>query len=438
MAKVQTPQKPSLNGDKALLNKWQKNSFHYFVRECNPANGLVADSTAESCPASVATIGFALSIYPVGVERGWMEREEALERTLTTLRFFWDSPQGKAPDATGYKGFYYHFLDSQTGRRRKVSELSTIDTTLLIAGALLAAQYFNQETEDEEEIRTLADKLYRRIDWQWATNGKATVCLGWKPESGFLKDHWEGYSESMLLYLLALGSPTSPLPPESYQAVMSDYKWKRIYGRDLLYAGPLFIHQYSHIWIDFRDIQDDFMREKGSDYFKNSQDATFIQQEYAIRNPREYVGYDEFQWGITASEGPGSHRMKIDGVERVFFDYKARGAPYGPDDGTVAPWVAATSLPFVPQIVLPTIRHFDNLSLPDKNPHRYKATFNQTFPEKNQEYGWVSECHYGVNQGPLVLMIENYQTEMLWKLMQQCPYLIKGLQRAGFKGGWLE
>ena len=213
--------------------------------------------------------------------------------------------------------------------------------------------YFDHDTADEAEIRRLADALYRRADWNWARDGGATLTHGWRPESGFLPYRWEGYDEGLLLYVLGLGSPTHPLPPESYAAFCATYQWKQIYGRELLYSGPLFTHQLSHLWIDFRGIRDAFMREHGSDYFENSRQATFVQQEYAVHNPLQFAGYGEHCWGFTACDGPGWVKRVVDGVERQFFDYIARGAPFGPDDGTVAPWVVVASLPFAPEIVIP-------------------------------------------------------------------------------------
>jgi len=267
------------------LDALQRHAFEYFLNETNSVNGLVADRTQPGAPASIAAVGFALAAYPVGVERAWLTRTDAIARTLALLRFFWTSPQGTAPDSTGYKGFYYHFLDMTTGRRAQLCELSTVDTGFLLAGMLAAAVYFDQDSEAEQEIRTLADALYRRVDWKWACNGGATLTHGWKPESGFLPYRWEGYDEAMLLYTLGLGSPTYPLPTESYAAWTSSYEWKDIYGFELLYGGAFFIHQYSHVWVDFRGIQDAFARDKGIDYCENSRRATYVQQTYAIRNP---------------------------------------------------------------------------------------------------------------------------------------------------------
>ena len=231
----------------ARLDALQRHAFEYFLQETNTTNGLVADKSEPGAPASIAAVGFALAAYPVGVERDWMSRADAINRTLAVLRFFWTSPQGVALDGTGHKGFYYHFLDMSSGRRAGRCELSTVDTCFLVAGMLAAAAFFERDNTDEHEIRTLAEALYRRVDWSWACNGAATVTHGWTPEGGFLPFRWEGYDEAVLLYVLGLGSPTHPLPVESYAAWSSSYEWKEIYGYEFLYAGPLFVHQYSHV-----------------------------------------------------------------------------------------------------------------------------------------------------------------------------------------------
>lgn len=421
-----------------LLHALQQKTFAYFLNETNPANGLVPDKTQAGSPSSIAATGFALAIYPIAVERGFMARAAAIRRTLATLRFFAHSPQSEAADATGYKGFYFHFLDMKTGRRTWKSELSTIDSTFLLAGMLTTAEYFDADTPGEREIRELATSLYRRADWRWMLNGGKAVSHGWKPESGFIKYRWQGYSEALLLYALGLGSPTYPLPSESYDEWVSTYKWKKIYGYEFLYAGPLFIHQLSHLWIDFRSIQDEFMRKKKSDYFENSRRATYVQQQYGVRNPRKFHGYGEHCWGITASDGPGNTTRTVDGVKRRFYDYIARGAPYGPDDGTAAPWAVVASLPFAPEIVLPTVRHFNQFPLKVESSYGFKATFNETYPGcRGGKAGWVSRWHMGLNQGPIIVMIENYRTGLLWSLMRKCPSLVRGLRRAGFAGGWL-
>lgn len=422
----------------SMLERLQKDGFGYFLDQTNPTNGLVRDCTRPGFPASIAAVGFGLAAYPISVERGFLSRSEAVDRTLTTLRFLWKSPQGTEPDAAGYQGFYYHFLDMDTGRRAWNCELSTIDTVLLLAGALVAGLYFDRNAAAEEEIRELTDALYCRANWQWAQNGELTVTHGWTPESGFLPFRWAGYNEATILYLFGLGSPTFPLPSESYAAYTSTYSWKRVYSFDYVYAGPLFIHQYSHVWVDFRGIQDTFMRAKGIDYFENSLRAIRVHHEYAIRNPLQFSHHCDCCWGLTASDGPGPATLIIDGVERRFYDYLARGAPYGPDDGTIAPWAAVASLPFIPEIVLPTIEHMIQLGVgPTCCPYGLAASFNPTYPYQSGTIGWVSPWNYGLNQGPLVLMVENYRTGLIWSLMRRCPYVVSGLRRAGFSGGWL-
>lgn len=433
-----TQHAPLLDFGESRLDMLQRHAFEYFLQHTDAANGLVADTSQPGSTASIAATGFGLASFPVGVARGWMARADAATRTRTLLRFLHDSPQGPEPDATGYKGFYYHFLDRSTGRRAGRCELSTVDTTFLLAGVLSAAAFFDGECEEEDEIRRLADTLYRRTQWTWACDGGATVTHGWMPESGFLPYRWRGYDESLLLYVLGLGSPTYPLPADSYAAWLSTYRWKTIYGYELVYGGPLFMHQYSHIWLDFRGIQDSFMREKGIDYFENSRRATYVQREYAIRNPLGFAGYGKDFWGITASDGPGWTVRRIDGIDRSFFDYVARGAPYGPDDGTVAPWAIVASLPFAPEIVLQAVRNFQDVYPQVTGQYCFRCSFNLTFTDDAEGgAGWTSPHHFGINLGPVVLMCENYRSEFLWRLMRSCPYVVGGLRRAGFRNGWL-
>jgi hypothetical protein len=424
--------------DREDLDRLQATTIRYYLHESNPANGLIRDKTDPSAPCSIAAVGLGLASIPVLVERGVISREFAPEIALRRLRFFRDCQQGPEPDATGYKGFYYHFLDMKTGRRVWDCEVSTIDSAFLFAGMLTCAAYFDADTEEEAEVRQLAEALYSRADWQWALNGGAAIAHGWKPETGFIPHRWTGYDEGLLLYLLGLGSPTFPLPTESYAAYCSTYQWKKIYGRELLYSGPLFTHQLSHLWIDFRDLQDAFMREHGTDYFQNSRQATYVHQEYAIRNPLEFAGYGEFCWGITATDGPGWEKRTVNGIERQFYDYYARGAPYGPDDGTLAPWVVVASLPFAPEVVIPTIRAMAQLNLGVTKRYGFKPSFNETYQSCGSPAGWwVTPHHFGIDQGPVVLMIENYRSGLIWSIMRRSPYVVAGLRRAGFRGGWL-
>ena len=423
--------------DEELL-RLQRTTVLYYLHETNPDNGLVRDKTDPAAPCSIAAVGLALATIPAIVERGVIIRKFAAKIARRRLRSLIDLPQGPEPDAAGYKGFFYHFLDIDTGRRVWNCELSTLDSAFLLAGALTCVTYFDADTEDEAEVRRLGDALYRRADWDWALDGGATLTHGWKPETGFLPHRYQGYDEGLLLYILGLGSPTHPLPPESYAGYCASYQWKKIYGRELLYSGPLFTHQLSHLWVDFRGIRDAFMRERGSDYFENSRQATFVQQEYAIRNPLEFEGYGEYCWGFTACDGPGWTTRTVNGVERQFYDYIARGAPFGPDDGTVAPWVVVASLPFAPEIVIPSVRHFARLHLGMTTPYGFKPSFNESFAVEDSPTGWwVTPHHFGIDQGPVVLMIENYRSGLIWDIMRRSSYVVEGLRRAGFTGGWL-
>jgi hypothetical protein len=422
--------------DDDLLDRLERAAFGYFLDEINPANGLVADTSREGSPASIAVVGFALSSYAVGVERGWLTREDAAARTLATLRFFEGSAQGSAPDATGHKGFYYHFLDLESGKRASQCEVSPIDTALLLAGVLTAGAYFTTDAHSEVEIRALSNELYGKVDWEWARNGKPTVSQGWKPESGFLHYGWQGYNEAAILYVLGLASPTHPLPASSYAAWTATYQWECIYGHDLLYAGPLFIHQFSHAWIDFRNIQDQFMREKGTDYFENSRRAVDVQREYAQRNPNEYELYGADGWGLSAGDGPGSATARAPGRERRFFDYVARGVPYGPDDGTIAPAASLASLPFAPALALSAVRQLFAWYPELTDTWRLPSGFNRAAKGADAR-GWISSGYYGLDQGISVLMIENHRSGLIWRLLRGSPPIRAGLKRAGFSGGWL-
>ncbi len=429
-----------LEEDKRMLEKLLSETFTYFLRYLNPANGLIADKSDPQSHSSIAVVGLGITCYIVGLERNLLSRKDAVNKILTILRFFYNGHQGPEPDAMGYRGFYYHFLDMQEGKRAWESELSTIDTAIFIAGVLTAATYFNADDMVEKEIRDLAENLYGRIDWQWALNGRTEICHGWKPESGFLDNYWDhGYSEAIILYILAVGSPTKSINPIGYKNWTSTFTWRNIDGIELIHAGPLFIHQMSHLWLDFRGIQDDLNRRHDIDYFENSRRATCIQQEYAIKNPLKFEHYNKNNWGFTASDGPGPAVVLIDGVEKIFYDYIARGVPFGPDDGTISPWAVVASLPFAPDIVINTIRHA-LLRLKERNSGNdgFDASFNNIFPTGDGKKGWVSPWKFGLNEGPMIIMIENFQTEMIWNIMKQCIYIKNGLRLAGYTGGWLE
>jgi len=430
---------PAALSDEELLDRLQRAAFDYFLENVNPQNGLVADTSRPNSAASIAVVGFALSCYPIGVERGWMTRAEAVKLTLAALRFFWNSQQGNGDDVTGHKGFYYHFLDMRTGLRVWRCELSMVDTALLIAGVLVAATYFSENKDDEREIRELAEAMYKRVDWRWAQGSTPTLRQGWKPKSGFLHYGWEGYNEATILYVLSMASPDSPTSDDSYAGWTATYQWENIYGYDVLYGGPLFMHQFSHAWIDFAGIRDAFMREKNSDYFENSRRSTYLHRDYARHNPYDFGGYNDNLWGLSAGDGPGGFRARVERRPHRFSGYAARGAPFGPDDGTIAPWSYPASMPFAPEICLPALRH-----LLDRYPgvvsnFRLPSGFNPTLANRRKfgRDGWVSEGYYGLDQGIVVMMIENHRSRLLWKLMRSNQHIRRGLLKAGFTGGWL-
>ncbi len=429
------PGHPVSDEDARLLAQLQRDAFDYFLQHVDPQSGLVADTSRTGSPISIAVVGFALSCYPIAVERGWMTRETACALSTAAMRFFHDSDQSGAADATGHRGFYFHFLDPTSGKRVWNSELSMVDTALLIAGVLMAAEYFDRPDPLEAQLRTLADALYRRIDWRWAQNGGYTIMQGWKPECGFLHYSWDGYNEAIVLYVLALGSPTFPIFPECYKAWTSTYQWENIYGVDVLYAGPLFVHQFSHAWIDFRGLQDSYMGEKNSDYFENSQRAVMIQREYTLINPGSHAGYGVDGWGLSAGDGPTDEVMSIDSEPRRLFGYAARGVPYGPDDGTLSPSAVLACVPFAPEATLRCMRHFLQRYPEIQSLGRLTSGFNADLCADGR--AWVSPGHYGLDQGIVTMMIENHRSGLPWRLMRGCRYLVDGLRKAGFKGGWL-
>ena len=426
--------------DAQMLDALQRSAFDYFVQQTRAHNGLVADTSRPGSPASIAVVGFALSAYPVAVQRGWMAREDAVRRCLTTLRFFAGSDQSGAVSSTGCHGFYFHFLDVETGLRAWQSELSSIDTALLIVGMLAAAAYFSGAMPAETQLRQLAKTLYDRVDWHWAEQDGDAVALGWKPESGFLSYGWQGYNEALVLYALGLGSSTHPLTAASFDAWTMTYQWENIYGIDFLVAGPLFVHEFSHAWIDFRGIRDRFMREKHCDYFENSRRAAQVQRQYAIRNPRGFTGYGQDCWGLSAGDGPSVKPQQVAGRQQAFYGYAARGVPWGPDDGTVTGSSVVASLVFAPDIALPALRLMVQRGPDAKGRSVHASGFNPTAgvnAADSGNTGWVSEGEFGLDQGMIVLMIENFRSGLLWRLTRSIPCLRAGLKRAGFSGGWL-
>jgi len=383
------------------------------------------------------------------VERGWITRAQAADRTRTTLRFFWTAPQDSAVSgATGYHGFFYHFLDAQTGRRYQNVELSTIDTGLLLAGILFAQSYFDGSDPVETEIRGLADSIYFRVDWNWAQARPPAVSMGWHPEGGFIPADWIGYNEAMILNILALGSPTHPVDSTTWAAWVSGYQWGTFYGQDFVQFAPLFGHEYSHVWIDFRAIQDGYMKGRGIDYFENSRRAALAQRAYAIANPGGWAGYNKDAWGLTACDGPANKTLSLGGRLRTFHTYWARGAALGDirDDGTLCPTGVAGAVPFAPEFTITALlamrqtygsHLFSTYGLLDAVNPTFTAAGQQEVGSVDPTLGWFDVDYLGIDQGPILAMVENYRTGLVWNVMKKNPHIVRGLKRAGFTGGWL-
>lgn len=426
------------------IEELQHRTFNFFW-ETIDKNYQIPDRYPTKTFSSVAATGFGLSAYLVGVERGYISRNQAAERVLKTLQVLQNLPQGDAATGvSGFKGFFYHFLDHEKALRFKNVELSSIDTALLMAGILSCMTYFDADNTTEQQIRRIADQMYRRVDWQWFTNGnkQGLIRMGWHPESGFIDRYWDGYNEAMLLYILALGSPSHPVSPDAWEAWCHRYPYKNYMGLDMLNFGPLFGHQYSHIWIDFRGIQDNYMMQKGIDYFENSRRATIGNRLYCIANPKGYEGYGDHIWGLTACDGPGYKETTFNGRNVVFEGYAARGAATEEafDDGTIAPTAAGGAIPFAPKECLASLKTQWETFYPNLvGQYGFKDAFNLSYTfGKGNENGWFDVDYLGIDQGPILLQAENYRSELLWKLMRKNPYIIAGLQRAGFKGGWLQ
>jgi len=434
----------------AFLDTLEERTFRYFWDLADPHTGLAPDRAPTRSFASIAATGFALTAYPIGIERGYITREEGRARVLATIRFLMTARQDTAAvGATGYRGFFYHFLAPETGARFEQVELSTMDTALLLGGVLFCQSYFQQPTGDEVAIRAVAESLYARVDWQWASVRPPTIGHGWSPEEGFLPYDWRGYNEAMILYILALGSPTHPVSPAAWSAWTSGYKWGTFQGQEHLGFAPLFGHQYTHVWIDLRGIQDDAMREHGSNYFENSRRAVLAQHAYAVANPNEWTGYGTRLWGLTASDGPVNQELQIDGRTRQFNTYWARGASFThvQDDGTVSPSAVGGSIVFAPELVVPTLlamrmQYGDNVFSKYGFLDALNPTFKLAVPVQHGRVdpvaGWFDTDYLGIDQGPIIAMVENYRTELVWRTMRKNPHVVRGLRAAGFTGGWLD
>jgi len=444
------PPHPLTAGETAFLDSLEHATFRWFWELTDARTGLTPDRAPTPSFASVAAVGFALTAYPIGAERGWVTRGEALERTLTTLRFLWSAPQGDAArGCAGYRGFFYHFLEPGTGTRFERVELSTMDTALLLAGALFCQSYFDRADPREAEARALADSLCARADWRWAYVRPPWIAHGWDPESGFLAWDWAGMNESMLVPILALASPTHALGPEVWSGWVSHCRWGSFQGQEHVGFAPLFGHQYSQVWLDLRGPRDSLMRARGLDWFENSRRATLAQRTYAIANPGGFRGYGERLWGLTACDGPVAGAFTIAGRRREFRSYAARGASFGEvvDDGTVSPAAAGGSVAFAPEVVVPLLMAIRA----DYGAHAcgrygFVDALNPTLdvPVRVQHgrivpgVGWFDVDRLGIDQGPILAMIENQRTGLVWRTLRRNPHIVRGLKAAGFTGGWLD
>ena len=400
--------------DDEFLDYVQETCFYYFWYAANPANGLVPDRSATGSACSIAAVGFGLTAIGIAAEHGWITRTQAVARVVTTLNTFLQGPQG--PGTTGiigYKGWFYHFLDMNTGLRAG-AELSSIDTALLLAGMLYAKQYFNGPGADEVSIRSMVDAIFNRVDWTFMSQGTNAIAMGWQPTSGFTGfGNWIGYNEAMILYCLGLGTATNPLPASAWSVWISGYTYGTLYGQTFVPFPPLFGHEYSHCWLDFRHIADAYMNSHNSTYFENSRRAALAQVAYCSTAP--HVGYSSTIWGLTACDGPAPN------------GYAARGLPPGAlDDGTIAPTAAGGAMPFTPDYSLPTLSAFySRFRIRIWTEYGFRDAFNIGA-------GWYDTDELGIDQGPIVIMIENYRTQRVWQLFMQNIEVQRGLQRAGF------
>ena len=444
------PPRPLTAAETAFLDTLGHATFRWFWDVTDARTGLTPDRAPTPSFVSVAATGFALTAYPIGAERGWVTREQALERARTTLRFLWRAPQGDAPSGcAGYRGFFYHFVHPGTGTRFERVELSTMDTALLLAGALFCQSYFDRADPCEAEVRALAESLYVRADWRWAYVRPPWIVHGWDPEEGFLAWDWAGMNESMLVPILAMGSPTHPLGPEVWSGWTSRCRWGSFHGQEHVGFAPLFGHQYSQVWLDLRGLQDSLMRAHDSDWFENSRRATLAQRAHALANPGGFRGYGERLWGLTACDGPVEGTFDVAGRRRGFHSYAARGASFTEvvDDGTVSPAAAGGSVAFAPEVVVPVLMAIrEDFGAHAWGEYGFVDALNPTLDVAVRVQhgrvvpgaGWFDVDRLGIDQGPILAMIENHRSGLVWRTLRRNPHIVRGLRAAGFTGGWLD
>lgn len=451
---------PSISrADELMLESVSRAHFQYFLDYQDKDTGLILDRTRPGGPATIAGVGFALTAYAMASERNWISRREALDYTVRVLNVLARVPQGEAIQGTnGYRGFYYHFLDPKTGERATAprfwnSELSSIDTALLMMGVRFAVTYWRGRSADEKYVRDTGRALYDRVEWDWLVRevpaGKnelgrdvpagKVIGHGWSPESGLIKSVYRGYSEALSLYLLALGATKHKVDADLWQGLIGHEIASTHMGQSYIAmpGTPLFCYQYTHCWVDFRGIKDDVNRRLGFDYWQNSVRATKAQHQYACSNPNQFVGYDRHNWGLTACDGPGDAKQQVGDKLVTFRWYSERGAPAGFDDGTIAPTAALSSLPYAPRLVLPTLRYWLKKRPELYSVHGFADAYNDTFAN-GQVKGWVGQDRLAIDQGPVILMIENYRSGRIWDVIKRDPVMRRALKRANFKGGWLD
>ncbi len=387
--------------DDQFLDDLEKTTFQYFWEQANPKTGLVKDrcnvrTNDVGVVASIASTGFGLTALCIGANRGYIPRAAAVERVLTTLRCLW----GKLPN---HRGFFYHWANINTGERVWDAEVSSVDTAILLCGVLSCREYFSAA-----EVQALADDIFDRVEWTWLSEDTSLLPHGWTPEIGFLPYRWDNYSELMMMYLLGLGSTNYPLRDDTWTA------WKRL---KFEYAGqryigsfaPLFVHQYSQAWFDFRG-----RRDKYADYFQNSVTATDVHRRFCLELSKQFPTYGDDLWGITASDSPNG--------------YVIWGGPpsVGPIDGTIVPSASAGSLPFLPQPVLRVLR-----TIKDRYPNAYtKYGFVNAF---NPITNWYDNDVIGIDTGITMLMAENLRSGFVWNTFMKSEEAQRGMTRAGLK-----
>ena len=452
---------------KAMLDDLEKRTFEWFRDSENPKIGITPDHWDGAAGgegdffASIASSGFGLTAYGIGAERGWMKRAKRCSARSTTLRFFHGAPQGDAPTPPAITA---SSITSSTCRpaAATVRRLGgTLDHrhALLLGGVLFAQSYYDQNTKDENEIRQLADEIYRRVDWPWTHARPPLVAMGWTPEANFIHARLAGLrrGDAALRARARIADACGRIRRRGRRGRKpTTRRGAASRARNISGFAPMFGHQYSHVWIDFRGIQDDYMRSHGIDYFENSQRAALSQRAYAIHNPMDWKATASNVWGLTACNGPRRglrpgeiDRYKNDKKRSTATSHAARVSCATIDDGTIAPTAAA---------VVDAVRARNRDSGHRGNEQTVRATdlydkygfvdaFNPSFTLPTcrcRPATWCRTsagsrpCYIGIDQGPIIAMIENYRNDFVWKAMRKNPYIRDGLKRAGFTGGWLD